>query len=102
MTNRDNCFPPMPHNWFAETAHLTRASGIAFVKWTGRHYVLRCEDFVNPSWRRHMYDIGEKPGTGTYCCSNNCGWRVTLDDSSDVLPPCGNCGKGQKIKYYRC
>lgn len=49
-----------------------------------------------------MYDIGEKPGTGTYCCSNNCGWRVTLDDSSDVLPPCGNCGKGQKIKYYRC
>lgn len=26
-------------------------------------------------------DIGEKPGKGTYCCTN-CGWSATLDDTS--------------------
>ena len=25
------------------------------------------------------YNTGEKPGKGSYCCTN-CGWRVTLDD----------------------
>ena len=29
-----------------------------------------------------MYSIGEKPGKGSYCCTN-CNWRVTLDDDSD-------------------
>ena len=48
-----------------------------------------------------MYSIGEKPGKGTYCCSN-CSWRVTLDDDSDRLPPCGRCGSGQRVTYYRC
>ena len=48
-----------------------------------------------------MYDIGEKPGRGSYCCTN-CSWRVTLDDDSDRLPPCGSCGKGQNTKYNRC
>lgn len=34
-----------------------------------------------------MYDIGEKPGKGTYQCiySND---TVTLDDDTDTLPPC--------------
>lgn len=50
-----------------------------------------------------MYDIGEKPGIGAYCCTTtNCSWRVRLDNSSDPLPPCGNCGRGQNIKYTRC
>ncbi len=49
----------------------------------------------------HVYDIGEKPGEGRYCCSN-CGWSVYLDDADDRLPPCGRCGKGQHIKYHRC
>jgi DNA-directed RNA polymerase subunit RPC12/RpoP len=44
------------------------------------------------------YDIGEKPGKGTYKCSK-CGWKVRLDDDSDRLPPCGTCGKNQVIKY---
>jgi ribosomal protein S27AE len=48
-----------------------------------------------------MYDIGEKPGIGRYCCTN-CGWSVNLDDASDRLPPCGSCGKGQHTKYNRC
>lgn len=48
-----------------------------------------------------MHDIGEKPGTGHYCCTN-CGWRVRLDDASDRLPPCGSCGRGQNTKYNRC
>jgi hypothetical protein len=33
-----------------------------------------------------MYDIGEKPGVGRYCCTS-CGWSVNLDDGSDRLPP---------------
>ena len=37
-------------------------------------------------------DIGEQPGIGKYCCKN-CKWSVTLNDSDDKLPPCGNCGK---------
>ena len=48
-----------------------------------------------------MYNIGEKPGKGTYCCTR-CNWRVTLDDNSDPLPPCGTCGSGQQIRYIRC
>ena len=48
-----------------------------------------------------MYDIGEKPGRGRYCCTN-CPWSVYLDDASDVLPPCGSCGRGQQTTYRRC
>jgi hypothetical protein len=48
-----------------------------------------------------MYNIGEKPGVGTYCCTN-CGWHVTLDNDTDRLPPCGDCGKGQDTTYERC
>ena len=46
------------------------------------------------------YNIGEIPGKGTYKCTN-CNWQVTLDDSTDRLPPCGNCGKGQNTQYTR-
>ena len=50
-----------------------------------------------------MYSIGEKPGKGTYCCtSTTCDWKVTLDENSGPLPPCGNCGSGQHIRYKRC
>jgi hypothetical protein len=48
-----------------------------------------------------MYNIGEKPGKGTYCCTT-CGWRVTLDDDDDRLPPCGRCEPGQRTTYQRC
>jgi hypothetical protein len=48
-----------------------------------------------------VYDIGEQPGIGKYCCTN-CNWSVKLDDRTDKLPPCGNCGKGQHTKYNRC
>lgn len=36
------------------------------------------------------YNTGEKPGIGTYQCKN-CPQTVTLDDSSDKLPPCPHC-----------
>ncbi len=49
----------------------------------------------------YMFDIGEKPGVGRYCCKK-CNWSVNLDDASDRLPPCGSCGKGQETKYVRC
>ncbi len=39
-----------------------------------------------------MYTTGEKPGKGTYYCSN-CGTKVRLDDNSDTLPPCPKCSK---------
>lgn len=39
-----------------------------------------------------MYSVGEQPGKGRYCCTN-CRYSVVLDDDSDRLPPCGNCGR---------
>lgn len=48
-----------------------------------------------------MYDIGEKPGKGAYKCTSCNSWTVTLDDTSDKLPPCGTCGPGQKVKYRK-
>ena len=48
-----------------------------------------------------MYNVGEKPGIGRYCCTD-CSWSVNLDNSDDRLPPCGKCGKGQQTKYDRC
>jgi hypothetical protein len=47
------------------------------------------------------YDIGEKPGKGTYQCLSCEEWTVTLDDDDDRLPPCGICGKGQHVKYRK-
>ena len=38
-----------------------------------------------------MPTTGEKPGKGTYYCTN-CGQAVTLDDDTDTLPPCPKCG----------
>lgn len=37
-----------------------------------------------------MPTTGEKPGKGTYTCTN-CGQVVVLDDDSDKLPPCPHC-----------
>lgn len=48
-----------------------------------------------------LFNIGEKPGIGAYCCTA-CPWGVYLNDATDVLPPCGNCGKGQNTQYRRC
>lgn len=42
-----------------------------------------------------MSTAGEKPGKGTYTCTN-CGTTVTLDQSADTLPPCPKC---QKANY---
>ena len=40
--------------------------------------------------RAEMPTTGEKPGKGTYYCTN-CGQAVTLDDDTDTLPPCPKC-----------
>lgn len=48
------------------------------------------------------YKIGEKPGKGRYCCTKCNDWSVVLDEDSDQLPPCGNCGRGQDVLYVRC
>lgn len=37
-----------------------------------------------------MATTGEKPGIGIYKC-NTCPTTVTLDDSTDTLPPCPKC-----------
>ncbi len=36
------------------------------------------------------YECGEKPGAGTYECTN-CEKKLTLDDVTDTLPPCSKC-----------
>ena len=46
-----------------------------------------------------MYDIGEKPGKGTY--RDGYGHLVRLDDDSDALPPCAQCGRGQTTKWWK-
>lgn len=47
------------------------------------------------------YNIGEKPGKGTYQCTTCNDWTVTLDDDDDRLPPCGKCGSGQTTTYRK-
>ncbi len=37
-----------------------------------------------------MYKTGEKPGKGTYICTE-CNQTVVLDDDTDTLPPCPRC-----------
>lgn len=37
-----------------------------------------------------MYITGQKPGKGTYVCTE-CGTIVVLDDETDTLPPCPKC-----------
>ncbi len=44
-----------------------------------------------------MYKTGEKPGKGTYKCTN-CGQIVELDNNSDTLPPCPHC---RNTTYYK-
>jgi hypothetical protein len=46
-----------------------------------------------------MYDIGEKPGKGTY--QDAYGHKVVLDDDTDALPPCSACGAGQYTKWTK-
>lgn len=39
-----------------------------------------------------MPTTGEKPGKGTYRCTNSkCRQTVVLDDATDTLPPCPSC-----------
>lgn len=38
-----------------------------------------------------MPTTGEKPGAGTYTCTQ-CGQVVVLDDNDDRMPPCPSCG----------
>ena len=38
-----------------------------------------------------MPKTGEKPGAGQYTC-RKCGKTLTLDDETDKLPPCSDCG----------
>lgn len=45
------------------------------------------------------YDIGEKPGKGTYQCQFD--HTVVLDQNSDALPPCSSCGSGQHTKWRK-
>ncbi|MDU8970313.1 MAG: hypothetical protein E7H45_12940 [Lacticaseibacillus rhamnosus] len=44
-----------------------------------------------------MYHTGDKPGTGNYRCIN-CGEIITLDQSTDTLPPCPSCNGTNWIK----
>ncbi len=43
------------------------------------------------------YVTGQKPGKGDYECLN-CGQIVTLDDSTDTLPPCPRCEETEYLK----
>lgn len=51
---------------------------------------LYTDDKKTKEWEDKMPTTGEKPGKGTYYCTN-CGQAVTLDDDTDTLPPCPKC-----------
>lgn len=44
-----------------------------------------------------MANTGEKPGKGTYICTN-CIQHVVLNDKTDTLPPCPKCNGTTYIK----
>jgi hypothetical protein len=48
------------------------------------------------------YDIGEKPGKGTYQCIYSYD-TVTLDDADDKLPPCpdNDCSSKKSTKWQK-
>jgi hypothetical protein len=48
------------------------------------------------------YDIGQKPGKGTYQCIYSSD-TVTLDDTKDTLPPCpdNNCSRNHTTKWKK-
>ena len=86
----------------------------------GRDGKIRDSDTVAPATphlrqgtRGTSYEIGRRPGRrprgrsslagpgkGRYGCTK-CNWSVLLDDDSDTLPPCGNCGAGRQTTYKR-
>ena len=41
----------------------------------------------------HIFKTGEKPGYGTYSCTN-CGCNVDLG-KRDKMPPCPNCSNNE-------
>lgn len=43
-----------------------------------------------------IYKTGQKPGNGTYCCTN-CHTSVTLG-GSDKMPPCPKCSNNEFTK----
>lgn len=50
------------------------------------------------------YNIGEKPGKGTYRCVMCNKWTVTLENDDERLPPCHSIGcglAGQPVQYKR-
>ena len=46
-----------------------------------------------------MPNTGEKPGMGTYECTN-CGTLVKINDSDEALPICPACGNTEFEEAY--
>ncbi len=53
---------------------------------------------ISEDYEIGIYRSGERPGVGTYVCTN-CNQRIMLDDEMDVIPPCPNC-QGVNFKKY--
>ena len=47
-----------------------------------------------------MFEIGEKPGEGTYKCVKCKQWEVSLEDG-EGLPPCPKCESDKEVVYSR-
>ena len=44
----------------------------------------------------HIIKTGEKPGSGTYVCTN-CSQHITVDEY-DKIPPCPRCTNNEFVK----
>ncbi|MBR2334423.1 MAG: hypothetical protein IKA59_03680 [Clostridia bacterium] len=44
----------------------------------------------------HIIKTGEKPGSGTYICTN-CSQHVTVDEY-DKIPPCPRCTNNEFVR----
>ena len=53
---------------------------------------------ISEDYEIGIYRSGERPGVGTYVCTN-CNQRIMLDDEMAVIPPCPNC-QGVNFKKY--
>ncbi|MBR7163085.1 MAG: hypothetical protein IKD35_03830 [Clostridia bacterium] len=53
-------------------------------------------DDIKEVYMDHIIKTGEKPGSGTYVCTN-CSQHITVDEY-DNIPPCPRCTNNEFVR----